>query len=393
MKQDSSKYHIAQLIYKSVANIITIEEKKQLDNWLIQTQNKALYKKITNKKNIEDKLAIYNQINTDEIYNRLEKQILKEQKKTTIPLFNRTWTRYAVAASILLMVTLTIFVNKEDSQKIPKQIIVENNIKAGTDKAILTLADGSEITLTKGQNYQNQGISSNGEQVVYGKNVKKDSEILYNYLTIPRGGQFSITLSDGTQVWLNSESKLKYPTNFTEGKTREIELVYGEAYFDVSPSTSHKGSKFKVFSGNQNIEVLGTEFNVKGYKDEDVIYTTLIEGKVAIETNKTKKILHPGQQATYSLTKQTTVINPVDLYNETSWKNGVFSFKDLSLKEIMKVLARWYDMEVIFVHPKLENLQFTGVLDKKQSINEILLIINQTNNINYDINNKTIIIR
>lgn len=393
MKQDSSKYHIAQLIYKSVANIITIEEKKQLDNWLIQNQNKALYKKITNKKNIEDKLAIYNQINTDEIYNRLEKQILKEQKKTTIPLFNRTWTRYAVAASILLMVTLAIFVNKEDSQKVPKQIIVENNIKAGTDKAILTLADGSEITLTKGQNYQNQGISSNGEQVVYGKNVKKDSEILYNYLTIPRGGQFSITLSDGTQVWLNSESKLKYPTNFTEGKTREIELVYGEAYFDVSPSTSHKGSKFKVFSGNQNIEVLGTEFNVKGYKDEDVIYTTLVEGKVAIETNKTKKILHPGQQATYNLTKQTTVINPVDLYNETSWKNGVFSFKDLSLKEIMKVLARWYDMEVIFVHPKLENLQFTGVLDKKQSINEILLIINQTNNINYDINNKTIIIR
>lgn len=393
MKPDSSKYHIAQLIYKSIANILTPEEKKLLDNWLVENKNKTLYKKITNKNNINDKLAIYNQINTDKAYRRLEKQIVKEQKKTTIPLFRQTWTRYAAAASILLIATLAIFVNKEDSQKIPKQIIVENNIKAGTDKAILTLADGSKVALTKGQNYQNQGISSNGEQVVYDSKISNDSKTAYNYLTIPRGGQFSIALSDGTQVWLNSESKLKYPTNFTAGKTREVELIYGEAYFDVSSSTNHKGAKFKVHSGVQNIEVLGTEFNVKSYKDEDVLYTTLVEGKVSIEINRTKKILHPGQQATYNYITKNTAINTVDLYNETAWKNGIFSFKNLPLKEIMKVLSRWYDMEVLFVHPKLENLQFTGVLDKNQDITEILSIINQTNNINYEIKNKTIIIR
>ena len=191
-----------------------------------------------------------------------------------------------VAASIVILISSVIFFNKEPNNfnnndtQIAIPIII-NNIETGTDKAILTLANGSEIALIKGETYKGQNVSSDGKEIVYnGKAVSK--EITYNYLTTPSGGQFFVKLSDGTQVWLNSESRLKYPVTFLDGEIRQVELVYGEAYFDVSPSTAHKGLKFKVINQAQEVEVLGTEFNIKAYKDESNIFTTLIEGKVAV---------------------------------------------------------------------------------------------------------------
>lgn len=393
MNQDSSKYFIAQLIYKSITGIITDDEKELLDNWLAAKNNRAFYKKIISKKSIDSKLSIYQQTSAQKIYDRLEKKILIDEKKAVVPLYKKPWFKYALAASVLLLFTLTIVVNNDNPAVVIQPTIVNNDIKIGTDKAVLTLDDGSEIALEKGQSYQMSGISSNGEQVVYNSSDAAESKIKYNILTIPRGGQFSVALADGTHIWLNSESKLKYPTTFIEGKMREVELVYGEAYFDVSPSTSNNGSKFKVFTGKQSIEVLGTEFNVKGYKDEDEIYTTLVEGKIAIEGGNVKKILRPGQQATYTSKNQNLMLKSVDIYNEVSWKDGVFSFKDMPLKKIMNVLSRWYNVEVVFTDAKKENVEFTGVIGKNQELGKILSIINQTNNINYKIKNNTITIQ
>ena len=148
-------------------------------------------------------------------------------------------------------------------------------------------------------------------------------------------------LSDGTKVWLNSESQLKYPVAFNDGETRQVELVYGEAYFDVSPSTAHKGARFKVFNQSQEVEVLGTEFNIKAYKDETNIYTTLVEGKVAISAAGKNQILKPNQQSNLNLETGSIEITTVDVYNETTWIDGIFSFENKPLKEILKVLSRW----------------------------------------------------
>ena len=166
------------------------------------------------------------------------------------------------------MVEATPILNKEDI------------ITTGSDKAVLTLEDGSNIELEKGKAFKTNVVNSNGEKLVYNKT--NQTKITYNYLTIPRGGQYFVKLSDGTEVWLNSESQLKFPVAFIKGQTREVTLVYGEAYFAVSPSTNHNGATFKVMNQGQEVEVLGTEFNIKAYKDEINIYTTLVEGKVTV---------------------------------------------------------------------------------------------------------------
>ena len=190
-------------------------------------------------------------------------QLIKEDKKV---LRIKTIQRYSKYAAVLVGILFSIYFLKdgffgESVESNP--VIVNSTIQPGTDKATLTLGDGTQIILEKGESFQTGNVNSNGEEIVYEAEKTNKKEVAYNYLTIPRGGQFFVKLSDGTQVWLNSESQLKYPVIFNEGETRKVELVYGEAYFDVSPSSEHEGSKFKVFNQSQEIEVLGTEFNVR----------------------------------------------------------------------------------------------------------------------------------
>jgi ferric-dicitrate binding protein FerR (iron transport regulator) len=370
---------------------------------------KLIIKKLNNTLNLEDEIIFskwYNKsVNHKNYFDNVKENYSKDitnidvakgweeltKKINYIPKKTASW-KYAAAAAVIFLVTMPFVFNK-DNVKTVEPIIVKNTIKIGIDKATLTLEDGSNITLEKGQNYHVANAKSNGKTLIYNTKSKSNLEIAYNYLTTPRGGQFYVELSDGTKVWLNSESKLKYPVVFQDGVSRKVELLYGEAYFDVSASTNHKGASFKVASQVQEIEVLGTEFNVKAYKGEDHIYTTLVEGKVAIDNGVTKEILKPKQQAAINIQNKEITIAVVDVYNATSWKDGVFSFKELSLKEIMKTLSRWYDTDVIFINKELENIKFNGVLNKKQNIEHILLIIKATNNIDYEINDNKIMIK
>ena len=331
------------------------------------------------------------------VANRIYNNIIEINKKKQ-PTIKRIFPilKYAAAAAVVIGVfTATYFYhsNVNNSSQENPSVIVANKIKAGTDKAILTLEDGSILILEKGNTVQTQKANSNGEKIVYKSEESNSTKVIFNYLTIPRGGQFNIVLSDGTEVWLNSETQLKYPVNFVKGQTREVELVYGEAYFDVSPSTEHGGSKFKVINKAQEVEVLGTEFNIKAYKDETNIYTTLVEGKVVIDNGVFKQNLVPNQQSNLDLESNSINVVDVDVYSEISWKNGVFSFKGKPLKDIMKVISRWYDVDVVFENKNLSSLKFKGVLDKHLSIEEILTIMKSSTINNYEIKNDTIILR
>jgi transmembrane sensor len=311
-----------------------------------------------------------------------------------IPFYQRKLTKYAATAVIIFGLGYffkdTIF----NTPVKPTPIIVNSSaIKPGTDRATLTLEDGSVLVLEKGSTVQTQKANSNGEKIVYKSGESNIAKVVYNYLTIPRGGQFNIVLSDGTEVWLNSETQLKYPVNFVKGQIREVELVYGEAYFDVSPSTKHGGSKFKVLNKLQEVEVLGTEFNIKAYKDETNIYTTLVEGKVALNNGSIIQNLKPNQQSNLDVKNGTVQIKEVDVYEQVSWKDGVFSFRGKPLKEIMKVLSRWYDVDIIFEKTELESLEFIGSLDKDQNIEEILTIMKSLTINNYEIKDKIIILK
>lgn len=315
-----------------------------------------------------------------------------------VPVRKLTYWKYTAAASALLIIALTIFINKDKGVefiKIDTPIIVNNNIEIGSDKAILTLEDGSDIILEKGKTYLTNNIRSNGEKIVYTDvETSAKAEITYNYLTIPRGGQFYIELSDDTKVWLNSDSKIKYPKIFLPNQNREVELVYGEAYFDVSSSANHNGSKFKVFTNGQEVEVLGTEFNIKAYQDEDKIFTTLVEGKVHVTNGINEIQLIPKQQSIMNTKTLNIDVAEVNVYNQVSWKDGVFSFKSMSLKDIMKVMERWYDVEVEFENKELQGTKFIGVFRKDQNIEHILRTIKNTNFINtYEIDGKKIIFK
>lgn len=328
---------------------------------------------------------------------RLQNALESEEVKVVPikPFYRNTFFKIAAAASVAVLISIPlVFKEKKDVEKVSDPVVVAKTIETGKDKATLTLEDGSVISLEKGKAYAEGNVSSNGEKLVYNSKNGKVGKIANNLLTIPRGGQFFVQLSDSTKVWLNSESQLKFPVAFVDGETRQVELLYGEAYFEVSPSTKHKGSKFKVKTQKQNVEVLGTEFNIKAYKEEAAIYTTLVTGKVAISNPETKQILKPNQQSKLNLNTNSIAIYPVDVYNEISWKKGLFVFKGMSLKEISKVLSRWYDVEIVFEDPAQGNVKFNGVLNKNQNLEEILTIIKNTKFITaYEIKNKKIIIK
>jgi len=170
-------------------------------------------------------------------------------------------------------------------------------------------------------------------------------------------------------------------------------IVYGEAYFEVSPSSEHEGAKFKVLNQSQEIEVLGTKFNLKAYEDDSNIYTTLVEGKVSVSSENANRMLAPNEQASLNRNDHVMTIATVNAYHEIAWKNGIFSFRGKPLKDIMKVLSRWYDVEIIIENKKLESVKFKGTLSKRQSIEEILSIMKSNTINNYEINGKSIILK
>jgi len=325
---------------------------------------------------------------------RLQNAIQSEEKEVVrLKPFYATnrFKLIAMAASLLLLISISLIINKTNPLKIETPQVAHKEILIGSDKATLTLEDGSVIALEKGKSYSKGNASSNGEKLIYNS---KGSTIANNLLTIPRGGQFFVQLADSTKVWLNSESQLKYPVAFVDGETRQVELVYGEAYFEVSPSTKHKGSRFKVKTENQNVEVIGTQFNIKAYRDESTIYTTLVEGVVAVSNASKRKTLVPNEQSRISEYNGNISVSEVDVYNEISWRKGLFVFKGMPLKEIAKVLSRWYDVDIVFADPALGNVKFNGVLNKNQKLEDILTTIKNINFINaYEKKDDKIIIK
>ncbi len=403
MKKIDSK--IANLISLYTTKEISESEYNDLQQWLNESpENKDQFVEILKVYKKSRQLSFVDSIDLDKawatIVSKLENplELINQQKESKVISLGNRWFKYSAAAVIIgLLATTYVFRNDFfTNSPVVNQVVVNTTakIEAGTNKATLTLEDGSVVVLKNGNTVQTKNATSNGEQIVYKTNQQNQSKIAYNYLTIPRGGKFFIKLSDGTKVWLNSESQLKFPVAFTEGETRQVELVYGEAYFDVSPSTKHKGAKFKVYNKSQEVEVVGTEFNIKAYKDETNVFTTLVEGKVDVTVANKKQRLVPNQQLNLNINTNDSTLKTVSVYDEIAWKEGVFSFKRKSLEEIMVVLSRWYDLDVKFENPNLKKLGFNGTVGKDQKIEEILETIKSYGAIKeYKITNKTVILK
>ena len=326
--------------------------------------------------------------NGEEEFLYLEKSIYDRKSR-------RMTLRWSIAASIILLVGLFVGRTISGVRDIhEEQELAKSVMQPGTSKAILMMADGKEVVLEQGQNLnillnERVRVATSSQGIVYEEHGKGMVTEEYNKLTTPVGGEYSLVLSDGTKVFLNADSELKYPVEFSDGK-RIVDLK-GEAYFEV-----HKDSlrPFIVRMNGAEVTVLGTSFNVNTYGDDGQIYTTLVNGSVRVSSvkNGQAEVLKPGMQSVMDVQSGQLTVREVDVEPYVAWREGRFVFRAMTLDLIMRQLQRWYDFEVFYQNPELKDYEFRGVIKRDMDLDKVLSVIKATTNVDFEVKGKVITI-
>jgi len=296
------------------------------------------------------------------------------------------------AAAILLFVSATIILlySRYTRKQIENKTAVTYDVAPGGNKAILTLSNGSKVTLNDSKNgllatQAGALILKKDSLLSYKSTAGKTDAVTYNTINTPNGGQYQLVLADGTRVWLNAASSLKFPTEFN-GNNRTVELT-GEAYFEVAKD---KHKPFNVKTANQTVQVLGTHFNVNSYTDEAVVKTTLLEGSVKVYSATASVLISPGQQALLS-NNQLLVNKDPDVNEVIAWKNGMFQFNEADIQTIMRQIARWYDIDVEF-KGKIPDYTYHGKISRNSNVSQVLKIL-ELSGIDFTIEGRKIIVK
>jgi transmembrane sensor len=299
---------------------------------------------------------------------------------------------WAAAAVFVVSISLGyFFLSGSEKEKNTKanNTSPEKYIKPGGNKAILTLADGKQIIL---DNAANGDLTSEANvkviklsdgQISY-QTTGNTNEITYNTIVTPNGGQYQLILSDGSKVWLNAASSLRFPASFA-GTQRSVELS-GEGYFEIAPD---RKKPFQVLVNGNKVEVLGTHFNINAYNDEPSMTTTLLEGKIKLNSQGSISIMKPGEQAKIELHGKIQLIENADVEEAIAWKNGKFIFNSNNIQSIMRQLSRWYDIEVEYSN-NLPNEEYKGALPRSENISKVLHFLRKTQTIDFKISGKRI---
>lgn len=414
--------NIADLIIKHLQETITAEESITLERWLgASEENRSKFNRIANGETLREDLLLF--IESDQ---RIKEQVyakLPEIQDALTVTPKRSWMRWAsVAAAILVIGGASIWMLRSNETPTTKgteqQVPMATAIPAGGNKATLTLADGTVIDLDKAGNGT---IATEGKTKVNKKEdgqleyksttSTKQSTTTYNLLSTPRGGQYQLILPDGSKVWLNAASSIKYPTEFS-GSERRVEVT-GETYFEIARNTA-KPFKVTVLppSGGAGrggeIEVVGTHFNINAYGDEQPIVTTLLEGKIKIspidvvskpsvspDINNPKpktinyKLLNPGEEAQISDKADIKVRKNVDTESAVAWMKGFFDFHNANIKTVMSQVSRWYNIDVQY-KGNIPVQSFEGNIDRNIPLNELLALLQQMGPTKFIIEGRTI---
>ncbi|TSJ36422.1 DUF4974 domain-containing protein [Mucilaginibacter corticis] len=358
------------LFDRSVAKKLSAAEKEELLELMGAEENeeqvKALFQYSWN--NFTPANPVFRKAKSEELLHRLEQRI----KPVKII---RLWPKIVAAASILVLFSAGGYFIYHKSTSVTNSEAAAVNIGPGKNKAILILANGRQIILSAAGsgNIARQGnmtISkvAAGAIAYNGAGAGKDTPA-YNTIVTPRGGQYRLTLADGTMVWLNALSSLKYPANFT-GRDRTVELS-GEGYFEVA---HNKAMPFRVKTPGQIVEVLGTHFDINAYQNESATKTTLLAGSVKITHDQTEKLLAPGEQA--SVNARSFDIVKKNTEEAVAWKNGYFRFIDTPLPIILRQFERWYNITVVYDGP-VSDQYFSGKITRSADLSRVLKILEQ----------------
>jgi hypothetical protein len=396
---DNPNNRLKDLIEKYIANTCT---RKELEQLLVMIENETGTEAITQTlKDRWERSGQKNALRESEL--DVKFALLMQDARHEAPVISmlsakkerRKNIRYAAAAIIICMLSVSVYflfkpqparqVSKTENIKSPA-----NDVAPGGNKAILTLANGTSIILDSAANgtLTTQGNSKilklNG-MLSYNTLKNKSSEVLYNTISTPRGGQYELMLSDGSKVWLNAASSLRFSASFV-GKERKVELL-GEAYFEVAKNAA---MPFKVKVHGMEVEVLGTHFNINSYDNESMIRTTLLEGSVKIDKNNSSSLLKPGQQAQMNKAGEIKIINNVDEEEAIAWKEGKFQFDKADIHDIMRQLARWYDVDVEY--KGTVSSHFGGTISRDVNLSQVLNMLHLTGEVNFQIQDKKVLV-
>jgi len=394
----STPYKIADLITKKIKGLITAQELEELEDWLeLSQENRATYEKALDQKEQLKKLDQYNSFKKEQVWATIEKDLFPTPK--VISLWSRKTLRYAAALLIPLMLAsgaAYFFFNQETEVPLAK---LDENVKPGVQKATLVLSNGESHILDQENAAStlrdaNAEINNQNNALTY---VAANDELVefkpavYNDLITPKGGGYTLQLADGSTVWLNADSKLSFPVAFTDS-TRQLYLE-GEAYFEVA----HNGSPFIVTSGEMDIRVMGTSFNISAYTNDNNLTTTLVEGKVRVdlhnENSIAREFLTPNKQAVINTGQPTIEIADVDASQYNSWVDGKLEFNNETLEDVLKKLARWYDFEYEFNNQKAKDFHFSGRLNNQEKISSILHMLEMTTNVKFKVEEDKIVVQ
>ncbi|MGC4104426.1 FecR family protein [Ferruginibacter sp.] len=388
---------LAYLLNGYLSKTISGTEEKELFALLAEGENdeevKLFMNDVWSKTNTGHQLS---EAHSDKILSLLFEQ---ETPAKGVPMRSSRRRIWWAAASIALLISISgiyYFASKKTASKndIAKNIPsskYKNDVAPGTTGAVLKLADGSYIVLDSASNgtLSMQGsmkVVKNGGVLNYVQDNDSKVSSGYNIIETPRGRQFELVLEDGTKVWLNAASSIRYPVVFDD-KERKVEIT-GEAYFEVA---KNKEKPFRVSVNGTTVEVLGTHFNINAYTDEASLNTTLLEGSVKVIKNENTMLLTPGQQAQVNETGAITKAPRVNTDEVMAWKNNNFSFNNTDLKKLMRQLSRWYDVEVEYKNNS-EPIKFNGDISRGVTLSNVLKMLELTGEVSFAIDGKKIIV-
>ena len=389
----TNQFHISNLIAADVRGTLDASAQKELQDWINSSEeNKTLYLSLTTESTLKSKLQKYNEGNLDAVWNKTMKRVTEESAVAVRPNAKLyTYKKIVAIAAAVATVTLGVWLyyiaqtpNVNHNPETAHQI----DIAPGSQGATLTLSNGKRIALNGSQT----GLVVAEDQLAYmdGSTVDEDEKsAIHNdqlTATTSKGQTYIFKLPDGTKVWLNADSKISFAQQFTK-KTREV-FLEGEAYFEVAKDKRHP---FIVSSKGQQIEVLGTHFNVNSYKDEPVTATTLLEGSVKIKAGKEQRVIRPGQQTINANGSMST--HEVDVENVVDWKNGDFYLNHVEFKTAMRKIARWYDMEIVYDETVPDNMESGGWIARDKPLSAVLKSIESSGLVKFKIAGRKIYVR
>ncbi|WP_181163805.1 FecR domain-containing protein [Pontibacter mangrovi] len=394
MENNEEQFRKASLLLRYLRGELSPEEEAELEGWMQEKEeHQRFVDKLRDEQRLEEELQFFSSIDTDKAWQRIASRTIDQKPVRSLWKSPALW-KYAAVLALVASAALFFYQTQLKPKRAPEAVAVATQrqealkIQPGGDKAKLMVSDGAVFVLedmANGTVREENGmkVSKQDGMIRFELAGQEQGQVLYNTISTPVGGQYQVVLPDGSKVWLNSASTLRFPSAFV-GSERTVALT-GEGYFEVA---KNKAQPFKVQVNAATVEVLGTHFNIMAYVNEQRITTTLLEGSVKVGNGSKSKLMVPGQQAVIG---EDIALQEVDVEEAVAWKNGLFYFNNEDIATVMRQLERWYDVEVAY-SGKMTSKHFSGIISRDTELDKVLEMLALTGSVRFETEGRKVIV-